>query len=192
MHEDIWALDTIYRHAWDCLCIEVDHGANPFRLMQFATVGLNGFPRVRTVVLRRADRGAGTLTFHTDIRSDKFAELQVNPRVSLVGMDTIRNVQIRIEGEAVLFTDGSERKSAWDASRKYSKRLYQGGTPPGTPIEAPPQVYLNTMSGQGFEHFCLVVVSIRQMEWLDLSTDIHQRALCRRTGSIWHCQWIAP
>lgn len=144
MHENIWELDTIYRHAWDRLCVEIDHGSNPFRRLQFATVGLNGCPRVRTVVLRRADRKAGTLTFHTDIRSDKFAELQGEPRVSLVGLDTICNVQICIEGEAVLFTDGSERKLVWDAIPAQSKRLYQRRTPAGTPSEAPPQAYLST------------------------------------------------
>ncbi|MCY1299129.1 Pyridoxine/pyridoxamine 5'-phosphate oxidase [compost metagenome] len=192
MIEDFCTLDLLYRHAWDCLCVEVDQGPNPFRLMQAATLGLDSFPKVRTVVLRKADRESGTLCFHTDLRSDKFAELQRDPRISMVGMDSIRNVQIRIEGDARLITTGQDRDAAWQASRMHSRRLYQGRIPPGTPLESPSQAYAEMAPDQGFEHFCLVVVSIHRLEWLDVSTETHQRALFQRTGPIWQSLWVAP
>ena len=48
-----------------------------------ATLGLDGRPRIRTVVLRDFDEGAGTLRFHTDRRSEKVSELARDPRIGV-------------------------------------------------------------------------------------------------------------
>ncbi|NBR79124.1 MAG: pyridoxamine 5'-phosphate oxidase, partial [Alphaproteobacteria bacterium] len=47
-----------------------------FHTPTVATIGLDGRPRLRTIVLRACDTANRSLRFHTDARSDKINELR--------------------------------------------------------------------------------------------------------------------
>ena len=87
-------LEQIYARVWDCLAAAVREDKWPFKVMQVATIGLDGSPDVRTVLLRGVSEPENLLTFHTDLRSPKIAELSRDPRIALVGVDTVQNLQI--------------------------------------------------------------------------------------------------
>ena len=55
----------------------------PARHPILATVSPDGRPQARTVVLRAADKTAGTLDTHTDLRSAKGTDLRANPFAAL-------------------------------------------------------------------------------------------------------------
>jgi pyridoxamine 5'-phosphate oxidase len=44
----------------------------------------------------------------------------------------------------------------------------------------------------GYEHFCVVTVSVQQLEYLDLSPRGHERAVFRKIDHAWTGQWVAP
>ncbi len=61
MRDAIQTLKDLHDQAWLSLSIEAGQGSNPFRLMQVATIGLDGFPKVRAIVLRSVDQALHTL-----------------------------------------------------------------------------------------------------------------------------------
>jgi len=88
--------------------------------MALATVGADGRPSVRIVLLKGADRDTG-FTFHTNSRSRKGREMAVNEAVALVLHWKSLRRQIRIEGRV---TNAAEAVSdAYFATRGRQSRL---------------------------------------------------------------------
>ncbi|WP_414449133.1 pyridoxamine 5'-phosphate oxidase family protein [Burkholderia sp. 22PA0099] len=167
----------------------LDEGANagrersPFTMLQAATLGLDGAPQVRTVVLRGVDRAARTLMFHTDARSAKAAEIARDGRLALVGCDLANGLQIRAEGVASLRASEAERLAIWRSSRPRTLILYRAPLPPGTPVAEPTDAHppaapdgaeIDAM--EGFAQFAVIDVRIDAIDWLDLAADGHRRA----------------
>ena len=190
-------LERIYTRIWQCLAAATREGPQPFKAMQVATIGLDGAPDVRTVLLRGVCEAQNLLTFHADLRSPKVAALSKEPRVALVGVDTDRNLQIRVRGEARVIRDGQARGEAWHASDDRSLVVYRTLLAPGSPISQPRDAFgaQPDMPGpdEGLKHFCVVEVHPTSLDWLDLSAgDRPERARFVRTGETWVCGWIAP
>src|SRR5271166_3349410 len=82
---------------WAALMTAARPGRTPFTVLQLATSGLDGAPKVRSVILRGADAERGTVSFFTDLRSSKIEEIRHEPRVSLVAYDEDAGFQIRLE-----------------------------------------------------------------------------------------------
>ncbi|WP_321782683.1 pyridoxamine 5'-phosphate oxidase family protein [Paraburkholderia sp. J94] len=195
LRRPIMKLDTIYAAMWGCLVNGTQPGHQPFKVMQAATIALDGSPNVRTVVLRRVSEADNVIAFYTDLRSPKIAELRRQPRIAMAGVDAVRNVQIRVSGEARIVDDGAALRAAWDASREQSLIVYRTVIAPGTPIAQPRDAFDDSLDAAdvGFENFCVVEVRPDAMDWLDLSAaDGHQRARFVRAGNAWSASWIAP
>ncbi len=92
----------------------------PFTVLQLATSGLDGAPKVRCVILRGADAERGAVSVFTDLRSAKIEEMRHEPRVSLVGYDADAGFQIRLEGKAAIDAEGPEKAAAWAACRSHT------------------------------------------------------------------------
>ena len=92
-------------------------GRTPFTVLQLATSGLDGAPKVRSVILRRVDAERGAVSFFTDVRSAKIEEIRHQPRVSLLGYDADAGFQMRLEGKATIDTEGPEKAVAWASCR---------------------------------------------------------------------------
>ncbi len=196
-------MEDSYRHIWQCLAAGAGPGQSPFTMWQVATNGAQGMPQLRTVVLRGANEAANTVTFHTDTRSAKVAELRADPRVAMVAVDLVNLCQIRLEGVAEICADEAQRKQIWNSARPHTLILYQAPLPPATPIDHPQQAYITpksnadaanaaTDAGNGFDNFCVVHVTLTKIDYLDISPAGHQRAIfCRRDGR-WHGSWVAP
>lgn len=180
---------------WICLRKGVAPGRSPYSIVQLATVGADHAAKVRYVVLRRVCKETSEITFHTDVRSAKIAEISANPNVALVAADLEKNIQIRLEGKASVITDGRIKRAAWDASRDHSLVLFRNPLVPGTPIDSPSDGQPgNDLADRddGYENFCVVAISLTHIDWLDLSADGHERASLVRTGSGWCGSWVAP
>lgn len=183
-------LDLILAKVWSGLSIPVGSTPNPFRLMQLATVDIDGQPKVRTVVLRHADESTRSIIFYADKRSAKLAEIRAEPRVAMTCVDPTGKLQLRMEGLAEPVSDVSRLAQHWQQARASTQALFRHGRLPGEAISSPCAVYETHV--EGFENFALVVVHLRKIEWLDLSQNIHQRARFILQDEHWQAGWLAP
>lgn len=171
--------DAILAKAWALLSQGVTDRRSPMHTPTFATLGLNGRPRQRTVVLRGVFVAGRQFRFHTDQRSDKIEELRRDPRFSLHAYDADAKVQLRLEGEAILHIGDVEAREAWIGSRRFSQICYGVNPGPGTPIETGGAYALPVSDAdveQGFSAFCAVIGQVRSLEWLYLAHDANRRA----------------
>lgn len=170
---------------WTRLVRGVHDRHAPARHPTLATIGPDGRPQARTVVLRAADRASACLDVHTDIHSAKVSELRTDPRAMLHVWDPGPHLQIRIEAEVAILS-GAEVADTWDRVPEPSRLAY-GSTPaPGTPIE----------DALGYEKsperaaFAVLRLSVQAIDALHLGAD-HRRARFDR-GDDWAGQWLAP
>lgn len=197
------ALELLVDEAWSLIAAAVADARAAFHWPTVATIGSDGSPRLRTVVLRAADPKAGTLRFHTDLRSAKIDELALDARIAVHFFDPGRQVQVRIAGRAtVAGTDGAGR-SAWETARRTSLVAYGLMPAPGTPIAAGGDYRLPETPAEidaGAAHFAAVTVAADGLEWLSLDAGGHRRARFVRAGpgrqgtwqGGWQGTWLVP
>ena len=176
---------------WAALMTAARPSRTPFTVLQLATSGLDGAPKVRSVILRSADAERGAVSFFTDVRSAKIEEMRHEPRVSLVGYDADAGFQIRLEGKATIDAEGPEKAVAWAACRSHTRALFRHPLPSGTPINAPAEA-APADDVDGERHFAVIVVSIVRIGWLDISRPLHVHALFQRDGCDWRGGWVSP
>ncbi|WP_233852685.1 pyridoxamine 5'-phosphate oxidase family protein [Paraburkholderia sp. HD33-4] len=185
----IWALLTAGANAGQV--------RSPFTMVQIATLGLDGAPRARTVVLRQINRSQSAVTFHTDIRSEKVAELKKDPRIAVVACDLEAGLQIRLEGIATIVDRGERKDTVWNANRPRTLILYRAPLRPGTPIGSPGDAHVppecdDAERSAGSENFCLVDIEVSKIDYLDLSPSGHVRVRFIRDSDSWQGIWVAP
>jgi hypothetical protein len=167
-------LDEAERDAWDRLLAGASRASHPFHTMSVATVGLDGTPQCRTVVLRKVSREARELWFHTDARSPKVRELQQSPVASLLLYDAAEKTQVRLDCRVRVHTQDEAAKARWEASKASSRLCYSNPIPSTVRVEAPPAAA--TVDTGGFERFAAVRCTARRLEWLLLRASGHVRA----------------
>lgn len=166
-----------------------------FHTPALATLGRDGAPRLRTVVLRGVDRAARTLRIHCDARSDKAAEIAADPRAALHAYDAKAKLQVRIEGRARLHGGDEVARAAWGASRPMSRVCYGTAPGPGTPLPAGGASVQPQDEGAvaaGFSEFRVVVLTVARLEFLYLARSGHRRALFTWNGEGQGATWLAP
>lgn len=188
------SLARTYDRVWSCLEAGVSVQRSPFTMLQAATLGIDGAPKVRTIVLRQVSRVDHVLSFHTDARSEKVAELRRDPRMSIVANDLDSLVQIRAEGVAAICDDEAQRRAIWQSSRPHTLLLYRAPLPPGTPVESPEDANVDgtAPTGDGYENFCLIHMTITRIDWLELARAGHRRAVFDLHEGGYEGRWIAP
>ncbi|MBF5013071.1 pyridoxamine 5'-phosphate oxidase family protein [Burkholderia pseudomultivorans] len=191
------SLSATYDRLWSCIESGVGAPRSPFTMLQLATLGIDGAPKVRTVVLRQVCRDTRRLSLHTDVRSEKVAELRRDPRVALVGVDLDALVQIRVEGIASICDDEAERRALWQSSRPHTLLLYRAPLPPGTPVESPDDAHLAANQGSaatddGYANFCVIHVTATRIDWLELAHAGHRRAVFDLSDDGYAGRWVAP
>jgi pyridoxamine 5'-phosphate oxidase len=167
-------LNLVHARAWELLSRAAVDRKSQMHTIQVATVGLDGSPKLRSVILRKVNADARTLIFHTDTRSAKVVELQKDPRIAFHAYDFPKRTQIRIEGVAKLHTSDPLANTQWTNSQQMSRECYRVPVAPGSVMEQPhiSDIYLP----DGRENFCVVVIQTLHLEWLLLHHVQHRRA----------------
>jgi len=167
----------------------------PFHTPSVASISDDGFPNIRTVVLRNFDKQDRLIRFHTDRRANKCDEMLSNPRLAIHFYDADKKIQLKLKTTASMHCGDDIAADAWRSSQPSSKLCYCAPVGPGSDVVKPPSAPLmkNTQIEKGFTNFCVVNAHISQLEWLYLSADGHQRAIFvwRRNGSL-ESRWLAP
>lgn len=173
------SLDEVRASAFALLSRAVADRRAPMHTLSVGTAGLDGRPRLRSVILRSLDAATLSLRFHTDLRSAKVAELRRDPRLAILGYDPGQKVQIRIEGEATLHHADALAARAWAASQPMSRQCYGAEPGPGTPIGDGGAFRLPCTEPDfeaGQSNFVAVVCAIATLDWLYLAHSGHRRA----------------
>lgn len=191
-------LDALLGTVWRRLERGVKDRRSGFHTLQLASTGLDGHPRVRTVVLRAVRQAERLLRLHTDARSPKVAELARAPWVELCAYDARAGLQLRLRGRAEVHA-GAVADAAWAASHPGSRSGYRNPFAPGAPLTDPALGDLSPEARQdrsdtaaGRDNFRVVLVGLEYMDWLDLAASGHRRAAFAWAGTHWAGTWRAP
>jgi pyridoxamine 5'-phosphate oxidase len=166
-----------------------------FHTPVLSSVGLDGGPRARVVVLRAFCRQTLSLRIHSDARSSKCAELRRDPRAGLTFYDGGHKVQLRVEGTARLHQGDAIAQAAWSASQPMSRRCYATSPGPGTPLAAGGDFTLpvdDEAADAGQAHFVALLLTIERLEWLYLAAAGHRRALLTFAPPAGAATWLTP
>ncbi|MGC6401018.1 pyridoxamine 5'-phosphate oxidase family protein [Sphingomonas sp. FW199] len=183
-------LDATLDEAFRLLRRGVVDRKSPFRTLNVATVGADGVPSVRTVVLRGFDPAARLIRFHTDRRSAKVSEIQHQPRVALHAYDRGTQVQLRLSGTAAIHSGDAAAEAAWARSAPGARACYAIQPAPGTPVSAPVPAPAIEDEEQARAQFVLVEVVFDTLEWLWLSSAGHRRARFDWRGDVPAATWL--
>lgn len=193
-------LQTANSKAWQHLSASLDDPQHPFRYMTLGTVGLDGQSKARLLVLRAVMPESACLEFHTDIRSQKWRELGNDSRLTVLGFDPGRRLQLRFEGQATLFApDRKENDQAWSGLSRWTQSTYCGG-PPGDPVDVPDagSPEMSELSDEavsiGRQRFGVIRFQARMLDWFKLSRGNNRRAIFDYTGQgeLADAIWITP
>ncbi len=106
-------LPATLAEAWRCLRTGAASRRSAFHHPTVATIGRDGFPRARTMILRAADPEARRLRFHTDLRGEKVAELGASPRIAVHAYDPGHKLQVRLTGFGHIHHGDDIAREAW-------------------------------------------------------------------------------
>lgn len=162
-----------------------------FHTPTLATIGPDGAPQARTLVLRGVEPAARRIRLHSDARAGKVAELRAEPRCALHFYDARAGLQMRLAGTATVH-DGSDpaAEAAWAGSREFSRMCYAIAPAPGTPVAAPPAAPDDPEAGR--DNFAVLLLRFDRLEWLDLAASGHRRARFEWREGAHSATWLVP
>jgi len=193
-------LDAAETLAWAMLEAGATSSKQPFHTLVLATVGADGAPQARTVVLREADRSNRLLRANTDARSCKAHELGRDSRAQLLFYDAGAKVQVRATARAQVLTGGDVWATTWAATPPGSRVCYLAENAPGS-IAPEPKSGLPPFADHGRRvapdlletgaaHFAVMRFDVEAIDWLYLHSHGHRRALFDYTRGT--SNWVAP
>ena len=172
--------------------LDENRAAPHHRFIQLATLGLDGAPRVRSLVSRGFGEGH-SLLFCADLLSEKTGELHAEPRAELCWYLTESREQYRVRGVAEVVTSAEARAAKWRGlspetqaqfswpppgralgSREVSSSdapLAQAGGPVARSAEVPRRFVLWRLHAQRVDHLKLgppaqrVIYELAHGEW---------------------------
>ena len=189
-------LEEILTHLETILTAAVRNRRMAFHTPVLMSLGLDGRPRGRTVVMRAFDPSARCLRCHIDIRSDKATEIARDARVGWTFYDPALKWQIRLSGTAIIHHGDAVAQAAWQQSQKMSQICYGTLPAPGIVIAGGDQFVLPQSPDEialGERHFAALICTYDEMEGLWLGFKGHRRMRYRwASGGGLKAEWLAP
>ena len=177
-------LDGFLDHAWKLVVRGAADRRSPFHVPTLVTLGIDGAPRARSVVLRKA--AATSLRFHSDARAGKIAEVQAEPRVAVHFYAKEQKLQVRATGAASVHCgDDPIAREAWAETRSFSRTCYRVTPPAGSPITAGGAYDQPGGGDDGRDNFAVIECAIDGYEVLYLAAAGHRRARLRQGVPTW-------
>jgi len=186
-NESELTLENIYTDCWERIAAGAKTAKHAFHLVTLSTIN-NGFPEMRTVVLRKSNSLENTLNFHTDYRSPKVNQIKENASVAILLYDFESRIQIRLRTKATIHHLDSVCEEAWKNSRLESKRCYLVDPSPSSIIDFPDDGLPKNLSVKdltednvqpGFQNFVVIKTKVLELDWLFLNNKGHRRAQFR-------------
>lgn len=173
-----------------------------FHTGALATIGLNGAPEIRTVVLRKILPEAKILLCHVDVRSPKIAEIEKDRRVSWLFYHVEEKLQLRIRGRATIQTNGELADLQWQTTGLFSRRCYCGARPgrlKNAPSSGLPEFLIDReptfkeSEELGRKNFAVLSSAIDEIDVYELHVSGHRRSLFKwnELGKL-EMRWLTP
>jgi pyridoxamine 5'-phosphate oxidase len=169
------------------LALYQNRNAPNARFVQMATVRTDGLPANRSLVFRGFLHDAHQLTFATDTRGRKTAELAAFPRAELCWYFPVTHVQFRIGGTITLVGEDTgdptleaARRDTWRALPEATRVSFTWPAP-GLPRDS--RVPFPTHHPDPLEplpHFGLIVLDPLDVDYLELNGTPQNRWVYRR------------
>ncbi|NQW78964.1 MAG: pyridoxamine 5'-phosphate oxidase family protein [Chitinophagaceae bacterium] len=193
-----FSIDELEKDCWIQLVNGAIKSRSPFHTPCVATLN-NSEVSMRTVVLRKALPLLKELRFHTDTRSNKWKELQNNDSISALFYDPSTRVQIRVKGKVILHFNDEMTSEAWQKTSLSSRRCYLTEASPssfstiptsGLSEEVEQEDFTLAESEVGAQHFGIVTIQVKSLEWLWLNHAGHRRAFFDYVNDSY--RWMIP
>ena len=118
-------LEKTYIKTWDLLEYGLLKRDSPFHIPVFIC-GKNNLFDGRVIVLRDLDKNNKSLSFHTDIRSNKIKSLKVNPLGTFLFYDKVEKIQLRIICNTKIHHQNDKTIKSWKKTVHMSRQCYLG------------------------------------------------------------------
>ena len=178
--------ETVLGRVWAQIAnVQTPRGGH-VRLLTLATIGANGGPELRQVVLRRANRAAGEIEIFTDATTPKCGEITLRPQVSVLIWQARDKLQIRLRGKAQII-EGQQTMTDWQEMAPAQRSNYGTVPTPGTPI-ADAGTYERVPDPA---RLAILRIRINEIDVVHLTRPHDLRALYQRADG-WQGQWLAP
>jgi len=185
-------LSDLERKVWTLFYKGIAGRRKGFHFLNIGTLD-EGMVRIRTVILRQVSASDHTLFFHTDARSRKFKSLSTSSAVSVHAYDHRSNTQVIIRASCICHRNNVVAIQQFNQLSDHAKLHYRKTISPFTDIEAPcsiaDEAYLSEKIGSSF--FVWVAVNIQEIEVLQLSRDMHKRAIIDYVEPQ-NTRWVQP
>ena len=178
-------LSEFLDQAWSLLTRGVVDAKFASRNPTFSTISDEGFPTMRTVVLRRANRVSNCLEIHTDLKTNKVVSLKKSNFAGLHFWIPKAKFQIRASVVVDILT-GSKVEDQWNKIPIQSRVSYGSKPSPGIEVNGP----FDYQKLPKQDNFAVLRCDIRALDLLYLGA-LHQRALYK-TGNPAISTWVAP
>lgn len=157
-----------------------------WRTPVLATVGADGLPQARTVVLRHADAKLCRLQIYTDSRSPKVAELRDKPEASLVFWSKRLSWQLRVRAVASVQCTGPEVDAVWArVNQSAAAGDYLSALAPGDALLLTDVASALEDGIQQRHHLAIITAQVKEMDWLELARSGHRRAVFSAESWAW-------
>lgn len=176
----------------------VDSGLEQPRAMSLATIGIDGAPDARMILLKGVDEDG--FVFYTNLQSPKARGLLRDPRVSLCFYWAKIDKQVRVRGRAEMVSD--EEADAYFASRARLSQVSAWASKQSQPMrgyfeleaevaKAVLRFGISDVSRPSFWSGFRVVPE-RIEFWKQKPFRRHERVVYERTPEGWRKEWLYP
>ncbi len=188
----------LWDQAWQLILRGKADKKHAFNTPTFTTVGADGSPRSRTVVLRDVSREQNRLTLWTDVRSDKATHIIHNQQIAWHFWDRRSKIQVMAGGTAHLAPE-DDKTALFGSLPKHSRKAYATLYPPGTPqasgtSDLPADWEQLPLEETDYvnERFLVLHTELTWADVLLLDRAGHRRMTAERSDGDWSLSWVTP
>ena len=189
----------LFEFARNELVTGVKKSNHPFHLCTLATINTQNAPELRTVVSRHVESSLESIIIHSDKRSSKNEQINLNPNVSLLYYSFLQRFQIRLTGVAEVIHNGDENTRRFLESSPHAQVCYAYPNAPGTDINIPTKEGLNpeinvkqidAIKDVAHSNFSHIKTTIKTIDLLWLNKKGHVRVFGEKDNGDWLFKFI--
>ncbi len=179
-------------------CVDKKHN---FHYFVFATISSKNQVNQRMVVLRFFNKKDAIIYIHTDFRSPKVEQININPNVSLLFYNSRQKLQLSIKAKAIVHHKNETSKWLWSKSSANSVKGYLGKMPPSVKCDCETnnleEKYLKNIDSlktvkYAYENFAVIACHITSIDALLLNRTGHKRKLFELENENWVESYLVP